>query len=69
MVNEPDACHGPCQQGRIPCPHPEACHRPEEEPNFYGREHWLDIVESVVVIAIVAGGLIMGGVLITRWLA
>lgn len=23
------ACHGPCQQGRLPCPTPEACERPD----------------------------------------
>lgn len=22
-------CHGPCHQGRVPCPTPEACERPE----------------------------------------
>ena len=23
-------CHGPCQQGRKECPHPQACYRPED---------------------------------------
>lgn len=22
-------CHGPCKQGKVPCPTPEACERPE----------------------------------------
>ena len=25
-------CAGPCQQGRLPCPTPEACESPEPEP-------------------------------------
>ena len=24
-------CHGPCQQGRLPCPTPDACERSAEE--------------------------------------
>lgn len=23
-------CHGPCQQGRLPCPTPHACERPDD---------------------------------------
>lgn len=23
------ACHGPCQQGRLPCPTPDACEQPD----------------------------------------
>lgn len=61
-------CHGPCQQGRLPCPTPEAC-EVEEEPDFYGREHWLDIVQGAVVAAVVAGSALLAGVLIAGWLA
>ena len=61
-------CHGPCWQGRLPCPAPEAC-EVEEEPDFYGREHWLDIVQGVVVVAVLAGSAILAGVLIEGWLA
>lgn len=28
-------CHGPCHQGRAPCPTPHACERPDDEPNPY----------------------------------
>lgn len=24
------ACHGPCLQGKVPCPTPDACERPEQ---------------------------------------
>ena len=27
--DDPRACHGPCHQGKVPCPTPEACERPE----------------------------------------
>lgn len=62
------ACNGPCQQGRLPCPTPEACEVDEEEPSFYGREHWLDIVQGVVVVGALAGAAILAGVLIAGWL-
>lgn len=35
-------CHGPCKQGRLPCPTPEACERPD--PDDYGH-----IVTDVLV--------------------
>lgn len=59
-------CSGPCNQGRIPCPTPGACE--VQEPDFYGREHWLDIVQGVVVVAALAGSAILAGVLIAGWL-
>lgn len=24
-----DVCHGPCKQGKVPCPTPAACERPD----------------------------------------
>lgn len=50
-------CTGPCQQGRLPCPTPDACQ--VEEPNFYSREHWREMgfdlgVVILVVMAVVA---------------
>lgn len=29
MTDDPKVCYGPCHQGRVPCPTPEACERPE----------------------------------------
>lgn len=62
-------CNGPCQQGRLPCPAPEACEVDKDEPSFYGREHWLDIVQGAVVVVVVAGSALLAGVLVSRWLA
>lgn len=28
-------CHGPCQQGRDPCPTPQACERPHESEGSF----------------------------------
>lgn len=44
-------CHGPCRQGRLPCPTPEACERPD--PNDY--DHIVrDVVISIAVVAVLA---------------
>lgn len=39
-------CHGPCRQGRLPCPTPDACERPN--PNDED-----DRIVRAVVLAIV----------------
>lgn len=49
------ACNGPCQQGRLPCPTPEACEVDEEEPSFYGREHWKEVLTDAALTACAAG--------------
>lgn len=50
-------CTGPCQQGRVTCPTPEACEI--EEPNFYGQEHWrvffVDLAMACAFAAVAAG--------------
>jgi len=54
MVN----CNGPCEQGRKPCPCPNACIREEEhKPRVY----WEDVVIAVLAVSVV--GLIILGVL------
>lgn len=63
------ACTGPCQQGRQACPTPDACELEAAEPDFYGREDWLDIVQGAVVVAVLAGSAILAGVLISRSLS
>lgn len=54
-------CNGPCQQGRVPCPTPEACEVEVEEPMFYGRQ-WLReaVYDAALVLALV--GLLMAAV-------
>lgn len=47
-------CNGPCQQGRLPCPTPEACEVDVEEPSFYGREHWRETLTDAALTACVA---------------
>lgn len=32
MSDDPKACHGPCHQGRSPCPTPESCELPDPGP-------------------------------------
>lgn len=49
------ACNGPCQQGRLPCPTPEACEVDVEEPSFYGREHWRETLTDAALTACAAG--------------
>lgn len=61
-------CNGPCQQGRMPCPTPEACEVEADEREFYGREHWLDMLQGAVVVAVLAGSAILAGVLVAGWL-
>ena len=47
-------CNGPCQQGRVPCPTPEACEVDAEEPNFYGRQYWCEVLTDAALTACVA---------------
>jgi hypothetical protein len=61
-------CSGPCQQGRAPCPNREACWL-EDDPDFYGREEWLDLLRGVVLVAVLAGSALLVGVLVSRGLA
>lgn len=62
-------CTGPCQQGRQACPTPEACELEAEEPDFYGRAHWLDLVCDAALAGALAGAVILAGVLITGCLS
>lgn len=39
-----------------------------EEPDFYGREQWLDILEGAIAVAVLTGSALLAGVLISRWL-
>lgn len=49
-------CHGPCQQGRTPCPCPVACERPHESEGSFrllGRAF-------IVVMLLLAVALLLG---------
>ena len=46
------ACHGPCQQGRLPCPTPEACERALD--NEHDSIFSTFAFELLAVVAIVA---------------
>lgn len=50
VPEDAQACHGPCMQGRLPCPTPEACERPD--PN--DRRVVSDLFITVVCIAAAA---------------
>ena len=58
------ACHGPCQQGRLPCPTPGACEVDEEEPSFYGREHWIELLTDAALTACAAGLMMVVAVMV-----
>jgi hypothetical protein len=49
------SCHGPCQQGRLPCPTPAACEQPE--PDLV-RVVLNDAVIAVLVLALI-GALVL----------
>jgi hypothetical protein len=46
-------CHGPCDQGRKPCPTPEACEVQEPEHNIL-RVVLSDIAIGVLLMALIA---------------
>jgi hypothetical protein len=39
----------------VSCPTPEACEIEVEEPSFYGREHWRDMLTDAALTACGAG--------------
>lgn len=45
-VNEESHCHGPCRNGALQCPTPEACERPDDELPYTAA----DIIVAVVCI-------------------
>lgn len=47
MVN--GGCSGPCEQGKKPCPTPEACRVPDEGQKMY----WEDVTIAVGLTAFV----------------
>lgn len=56
---EPDVlphweCHGPCHQGRLPCPTPHACERPENDNPYRLSTIFLAAV-CVIIAAFMAG--------------
>lgn len=68
MVNPPDACHGPCHQGRAACPHPDACHRPspdDVEPSFFSFKALLQ--EAALVGAVAASCGLLTVLLLARF--
>lgn len=44
------ACHGPCQQGRLPCPTPEACVKSEEDPTVSSLVLGIVLVLTVLLV-------------------
>jgi len=55
---EPDVlphweCHGPCHQGRVPCPTPEACERPDNTEDTFrllGQAFLAVVLAGIVVV-------------------
>jgi hypothetical protein len=57
---EKSRCHGPCDQGRLPCPTPDAC-----ELHLQDEETWaaLGRVAAVLVAAVVLAVLLLAATL------
>lgn len=62
------ACHGPCEQGRLPCPTPEAC-EVEEEPKFYGRQQWRESLVDAIFAAAICSVLMVAVVAFVSWVS
>lgn len=45
-------CHGPCRQGTLPCPTPEACERPDDELPY-------SLADLIVAVACIGAVLAM----------
>lgn len=46
-------CHGPCHQGRAPCPTPEACERPVDDEGTWrllGQAFLAVVLAGIVVV-------------------
>ena len=61
---EPDVlphweCHGPCHQGRVPCPTPAACERPDNDESTWRLlgQAFLAVVLAAVIVVLLAVGL------------
>lgn len=48
---KPMPCAGNCQQGRIPCPTPQACQLPEEPPET---SKPLLLILAIVIVCVLA---------------
>lgn len=51
-------CNGPCQQGRMPCPTPEACELPSNDESAWrllGKAFLAVVLAATVVIVLVVG--------------
>ena len=51
------ACSGPCDQGRVACPHPDAC-RIAEDGDCTDLQAWRGMAVSMVIGALAWGALI-----------
>lgn len=61
-------CSGPCDQGRIPCPTPEACE--VREPDFYGREHLKEtLTDALLTAGVAAVVMVLAVFVVSRWVA
>lgn len=50
-------CHGPCQQGRLPCPTPAACERPDQDGvDLLGLGA---VLLALAVVAVIALGVLL----------
>lgn len=46
-------CAGPCQQGRLPCPTPDACELSEQEASrLVGRTLWIAAALAAGILAV-----------------
>lgn len=46
-------CHGPCQQGRLPCPTPDACQRPEDSKQTSSLVIAIMLVLTIFIVLLV----------------
>jgi hypothetical protein len=48
----------------VSCPTPEACEVDAEEPSFYGREHWREVLTDAALTACVAALVMLAAVVV-----
>jgi hypothetical protein len=61
---EPDVlphweCHGPCHQGRAPCPTPDACERPGDDQDGVDVLGLATVLVALALVAAVVLGVLL----------
>lgn len=59
-------CTGACNQGRLPCRAPDACHLPIAEP-VYRRPRGISVYGVMFLILFALSAAFVGGVIFTGW--